>query len=261
MMKSLKGRFTHKDKAKPDEHSSNVTPADSSSSNPAPTFSEDMLVALGRYDTVFLLDDSTSMEGGSWEELKTAFGGLVEKTIKYDKDGLDIHFLNYKHSITAVNSVEAVEDVFKKVYASGSTPTGPRMRDILTPYVDSLDAYKASPEGKTRPKPMMLLIITDGEANDNEAVKEVILDIAKRLDAGKQPSFQLGIQFIQIGKDQYATQFLKSLDDDLKHKDGVRDIVDTVPYAGSKLTGDFILQALLGSINRKVDEQNTSSLN
>jgi hypothetical protein len=74
MFKSLKGKFSHKDKNTSDEQeqSSDPTTFDSGSDS---TFSEDALVALQRYDTVFLLDDSTSMQGSNWSELKTAFRG------------------------------------------------------------------------------------------------------------------------------------------------------------------------------------------
>lgn len=37
---------------------------------------------------------------------------------------------------------------------------------------------------------------------------------------------QLGIQFVQVGQDEQAAKALEELDDKLKSKHGVRDIVD-----------------------------------
>lgn len=47
-------------------------------------------------------------------------------------------------------------------------------------------------------------------------------------------------RFLQIGQDPDATAFLRELDDDLKARHGVRDIVDTVEHRGT-LSSDFIM--------------------
>lgn len=50
----------------------------------------------------------------------------------------------------------------------------------------------------------------------------------------RQPLFQLGVSFIQIGDDDEASRHLASLDDDLKVKHRIRDFVDTTPYQASQ---------------------------
>ena len=52
--------------------------------------------------------------------------------------------------------------------------------------------------------------------------------------------FESPPRFLQIGQDLDATAFLRELDDDLKARHGVRDIVDTVEYRGT-LSSDFIM--------------------
>jgi hypothetical protein len=76
---------------------------------------------------------------------------------------------------------------------------------------------------------------------------------------------QTGIQFVQVGTDPDATQFLEKLDNDFQEwsKQGnggspSRDIVDTVPFSGGMLTGLELIKVLIGAINRKVDRQPSS---
>jgi hypothetical protein len=82
----------------------------------------------------------------------------------------------------------------------------------------------------------------------------VIVAAAKRLDKHEFPLNQLGIQFVQIGRDPEATQALAELDDDLAGTYGVRDIVDTTPY-NSRLDGEMLVKILLGGINKRVDKR------
>lgn len=55
---------------------------------------DDALEILRGYDTVIVVDDSLSMAGHSWVEAKDALKTLATLAGQYDKDGLDIHFLN-----------------------------------------------------------------------------------------------------------------------------------------------------------------------
>jgi hypothetical protein len=72
--------------------------------------------------------------------------------------------------------------------------------DIIRPYLESLEDYRAS--GKAKPKPLMLLVLTDGRADDPITVEELIIETADRLNQGRWPNFQLGIQFVQLGHDR-----------------------------------------------------------
>lgn len=65
---------------------------------------EDPLDFLRSFDTIFIVDDSASMQvnempDGSmgksrWEEARDAVSGVVELASKYDEDGVDVFFLN-----------------------------------------------------------------------------------------------------------------------------------------------------------------------
>jgi hypothetical protein len=80
---------------------------------------ENALEILRKYDTVFVVDDSSSMRGKRWEEVsldcfgelgpveltsgdnpqaRHALSTLADVTTRYDTDGIDICFLNHKTS-------------------------------------------------------------------------------------------------------------------------------------------------------------------
>lgn len=63
---------------------------------------------------------------------------------------------------------------------------------------------------------------------------------------------QLGLQVVQIGDNPEASEFLRSLDNDLCKEHHCRDIVDTTHYTGV-LNEDVLCKMLLGGINRRVD--------
>ncbi|KAJ7619368.1 hypothetical protein FB45DRAFT_799734 [Roridomyces roridus] len=230
---------------------------------------ENAFEILSKYDTVILLDDSGSMAlSGShrgvtrWEEAGQALSKLAEIAAQYDKDGIDIHFLNNRNSALHLKSSAEVNDVFNSVRPEGLTPTGERLDQILKPLLLQLETCTIDPDGTPRDtltneeiKRVNLIVITDGEATDSP--KHTILDAARRLSALRNLCMiQLGIQFVQIGNDEKATQALKELDDDL-HRDGqIRDIVDTTPYSRlNPITADGLIKSLLGGINRRIDEQ------
>ena len=54
-------------------------------------------------------------------------------------------------------------------------------------------------------KPETILVITDGQPNDENGVKNVIIEATKKL----QRDEDLSISFVQIGNDGGATRFWK----------------------------------------------------
>ena len=67
---------------------------------------------------------------------------------------------------------------------------------------------------------------------------------------------RVGIQFVQIGNDKGAQNYLKVLDDD-KGLNNIRDIVDTTQYTKGPLDAspETVIKILLGGINRRVDNE------
>ncbi|KAJ8294160.1 putative proteasome subunit alpha type-5 [Rhodotorula toruloides] len=241
--------------------SASSAPTASPSTAPAFTLDkrgEDALCALGKYDTVFLVDDSGSMMG-VWEaQLATALSAVVKTAAQYDDDGVDIAFFNSRERCTSTSSDEILE-VFRRVKPRYKTPTADAVRRVLEPYMQTLEEWQRSgkEKGKPRPKPLNLVILTDGAPHDDQNPRMVLVETARRLDAGRFPPFQVGCSFVQIGNYTEAAEHLRMLDDDLKEKHGIRDMVDTTLFEGS-CSAEYLLKALLGGINRSIDRQGQS---
>ncbi|WFD35177.1 hypothetical protein MCUN1_002027 [Malassezia cuniculi] len=228
---------------------------------------EDPLELLRDYDTIFIIDDSGSMEvnempDGSigpsrWEEARDALAGVVETAAKYDDDGVDVHFINDTRSIEGCRDPRQVFKLFADVKPSGATPTGGRLELLLLDYMDQIEAAaeqnKRNPGSAKGPKRRNFVIITDGAATDDP--EDVIVACAQRLDRGNFPLAQIGIQFIQVGNDKDATDALIELDDVLSREYRIRDMVDMLPYHSMRLDSQLILKALMGGINRRMDRQ------
>ncbi|PSN74198.1 hypothetical protein BS50DRAFT_481317, partial [Corynespora cassiicola Philippines] len=207
---------------------------------------------LENFDTIFLIDDSGSMRGSRWREAYEAVRAISPICTKYDKDGIDIYFINEENVFQEVKDQNDVMEIFTQMEPHGGTLTGKRLSFILDPY---MARYTEDPHGT---KPVNIIVITDGEAQDDD--QSAIVRVAEKLDKLKAPTHQVGIQFFQVGNDPRATSHLQTLDDNLKKKSTVdgnlRDIVDTVPWkrGGQALNADGILKAVLGSVNKRLDD-------
>jgi uncharacterized protein YegL len=151
---------------------------------------------------------------------------------------------------------DSVRRLFNQVKPNGATPIGERIESLILPYLARLETAKAAGiEALKRFKPVNYIIITDGAPTD--CPEDVIVSAARRLDEGRFPLSQLGIQFVQVGNDAEATVFLRELDDALQNKHRIRDIVDTTPSSDlqGSLSAEGLIKALLGGINRRVDRK------
>ncbi|TGJ80448.1 hypothetical protein E0Z10_g8318 [Xylaria hypoxylon] len=269
-----------------------------------PVSEADKFRFLAEFDTVFLIDDSSSMswndKGTSgmrsgdlsrWEQTRNVIEQIVPICMRYDQDGVDIYFLNdpyhmnffddphrtepgwsraavteegkASHAYIGVSDPSDVRKVFDSRRPMLNTPTGKRLGAILETYVNCYEARES--RRQTPPKPLNIIVITDGEASDKDVLRDTLIRQAERLDALCAPYHQLGVQFFQVGKDESAARHLRELDDGLgKYRKGkeLRDIVDCVTHeqlAGeggrSQLTADIILKIVLGAVNRHLDNQ------
>lgn len=71
---------------------------------------------------------------------------------------------------------------------------------------------------KTHVKPIVFIVLTDGEPTDDP--KDVILTFARALQFDEWPERQVGIQFVQVGDSNYAAKALREMDDALKAECG-----------------------------------------
>lgn len=245
----------------------------SARSDPSITSREDPYAFLSSFDTIFLIDDSGSMAGRSWREVKEVISGIAPVCTSHDANGIDVYFLNARDTgsrHTADNPAQGfrnittpkqVEDLFKRVRPTGATPTGTRINAILKPYLREYEraAARTGNPDDCGVKPVNMIVITDGVPTDDP--ESVIINLARKLDVLDAPPHQLGIQFFQVGSDAEATKALKELDDGLSEQGGgIRDIVDTVTWAGSGhvLSAEAILKVVLGAVVKRLDRRRLS---
>ncbi|KAH7321216.1 hypothetical protein B0I35DRAFT_477723 [Stachybotrys elegans] len=242
--------------------------------SPAPSLAsvstpEDKYAFLSSFDTIFLIDDSSSMYGSRWKEVGAVLEAITPICTDHDSDGIDVYFLNHRSRASnpsgtaqggyyGVTSSKTVTDLFKKLGPSGGTPTGHRLDELLTPYLEKLERA----HDPASVKPVNIIVITDGAASDDP--ESIIVRCAGKLDKLDALPYQVGIQFFQVGHDRSATEDLADLDDGLA-KRGVRDMVDTVTWdsqslVGQKsLTADAILKVVLGAVVRRLDRKKTTN--
>lgn len=189
---------------------------------PRPADKEKVFAQLRRYDTSFLIDDSDSMNGRRWKTAKQVLDEIVPIAVKYDKNGVDVRFFNAyveNEDRKDITSPEKVMELFKSATPpEGETPTADMLEIELNEYCHDYKINRSI-------KGLNLIVLTDGEPSPGQDVERIIVKYAKKLEELEAPPLQVGIQFLQIGSDEKAASFLKTLDDDLQAKWGLdRDV-------------------------------------
>lgn len=183
---------------------------------------------LQNRDYTLIIDKSGSMgdtrdyNGKSrWEVAREGTVAIAREINKYDPDGITVY--PFAGSFKRYDNV--TPDKVEQIFTENSPMGGTDLAGVLKDALQSFQNRKA--KGELKANGEIILVVTDGEPNDRDAVKKVIVDATKKLDNGDG---ELGISFIQIGKDGTASQFLKSLDDDLVKIGAKFDIVDTKTF-------------------------------
>lgn len=173
---------------------------------------------IRNFDYVVLIDASGSMANTDgkpatrFDRAKESVIGLVSELGAVDEDGIDVITFGGESIIhtAGVKTPADVQSAFNRRVAGG-TPTAEALAK----------AFEVA--GKSD-KPDFVIVITDGEPNNRQAVKDVIIKQANSQNADGD----LTVLFIQIGDDASAASFLAELDDGLNAK---FDIVDTMSQA------------------------------
>ncbi len=175
---------------------------------------------LENFDYIALVDFSGSMAtvdagkpGMRIERVRESLTGLVSELAAVDEDGIDLITFGGEavQHFTGVKSAEILTSIFADRRVAGGTPTAEALAK----------AFEVA--GKSD-KPDFIVVFTDGEPNNRQAVRDVLVKQANSQNADGD----LTVLFIQVGEDAGAADFLKELDDGLNAK---FDIVDTMTQA------------------------------
>jgi uncharacterized protein YegL len=180
---------------------------------------------LENRDYTLILDRSGSMmtadmPGGRsrWLAAQESTLALAAKCEQLDPDGITVYLFSGKFRRFENVTAQKVQTIFQENDPMGST----NLAAVLQHCLDSYFQRKAA--GQTKANGELVLVVTDGEPDDQRAVMKTIIDATRKMDRDEE----LGFSFIQIGRDAGATRFLKALDDELVRAGAKFDIVDTV---------------------------------
>lgn len=180
---------------------------------------------LKNRDYYLVLDKSGSMTttdcpGGKsrWASARESTEAIAQKLHEYDPDGITVVPFASTHKWYPNTTPDRVGQVFRENEPMGSTNLAPALQACFNDYLSNKAAGKAKANGA------IVVVITDGQPNDEHEVAQAISAFTRKLDNGDG---EFGISMLQVGKDVGAAQFLKRLDDGLVSAGAKFDIVDT----------------------------------
>lgn len=200
---------------------------------------------LENRDYTVIFDSSGSMSyedcaGGlsRWKAAEEGALALTRAVEKLDPDGLTLYFFATRFQRHENVTSQQIEQRFRERNVSGSTGLAEVLEDALG------DFAKRKRKGELKANGEMIIVVTDGEPNDRKAVEKVLITASKGLDRDEE----LAVLFLQIGRDNAARNYLRSLDDDLVGKGAKFDIVDVTTFdeAEELSITELLLKALDG---------------
>jgi Mg-chelatase subunit ChlD len=184
-------------------------------------------------DFIFLLDVSGSMSAtdtpnglSRYEFAKEKALAFCHEAAKIDSDGISI--IRFGHNIEKFSDItpDQIEKAFAGGANEGSTETAKALQAAWEEHLERKNEQT------------FVLVVTDGAPRDQQAVKNVIIDITNKVKDERE----FNIAFLQVGNDASVAAFLKELDDDLK---GAKyDIVDV-----KRLEEVDFMTAVVGAMN------------
>ena len=200
---------------------------------------EPVYFQLTRYVTVFLVDDSSSMEDmpefsiSSWSDTTHALAECAA-LILGARGRLKVHFFNSPKSKENISGVDELRELCR-FRPRGDTPTYQRLKRHLDEFMEAFEPLNAS-QRESYPG-LNLIIFTDGAPEGPfEDIEEVIVDTAKDLDRLRADKYKIGIQFVQIGNDDSVTSFFERIDNEIRGEHGLRrDVCNSPPCVNERL--------------------------
>jgi uncharacterized protein with von Willebrand factor type A (vWA) domain len=180
---------------------------------------------MNKRDYTLIIDRSGSMAikdqpGGRsrWATARESAHALAAKCEELDPDGITLYVFGSKFRRYDNVTADRVGQVFIENEPAGGTDLAGVLSHAFGSYFDRKRAGETKEEGET------IVVVTDGEPDDQKAVMKTIVDATRRLDRDEE----LGVSLVQVGKDPLASRFLKALDDDLVRVGARFDICDTI---------------------------------
>lgn len=182
------------------------------------------LARLHERDYYILVDKSGSMADpvsranakSRWDYCKEESLLIARKLTEFDPDGCTFVPFAGKPKVYPNTTPDRLEKIFQENWPSGGTDLAAALQTCYDDYAEQRAA------GKQKKNGIMIVVITDGVPDDEEAVAKGIVKFSKTLSHDDEA----GISFLQVGDDAHATAYLKRLDDHLEKEGAKFDIVN-----------------------------------
>lgn len=222
-------------------------------------------------NTLLLIDDSDSMQQ-CWDEVGDLIRIIAPICIEYDKNGIDIEFVNhrasgyyltnrsgYKHIGLMKGRLDMhdnVAGIYNNVKPKGKCRMDKRLASILDPYVHDYETCLNGSGGKKLISPLSVIVISDMVWDYDQYDFDALTRTARQLDILGAPRYQVGVQLFRVGDvgRQVNDATVRFVDDQVWKERGVRDIVDMATWTGKpgELSPNDILKILLGGVRRSI---------
>jgi len=181
--------------------------------------------AIQERDYTLIIDNSNDMYKADspigkmpWDIMQESVIKLASECEKLDLDGLTVYlFSDYFKRYDQVTSTDLAQ-IFLENQPSGKTNLADALEDAINNYFQRRALNIAKPNGET------ILVVTAGEIEEPERVKQIIISAANNL----QQDEELGISLIQVGNKPEVTKFFQILDNQLQAIGAKFDICHTV---------------------------------
>lgn len=166
------------------------------------------LAILKEYQIAFLLDRSGSMshslinnERSRWDWVKESVTKFCRKAYAQAGSDFDLCFFNFQHKYYKNQSAGAIEKALSDLATTGDTYLAPPLMELL-----------AERTPKSNPKPLLLIVITDGHSILAKENADIILRAFTRPGVHKASK----VVFLQVGFSEEGATFVTKLQHQLK---------------------------------------------
>jgi hypothetical protein len=175
-------------------------------------------------DYTLIIDKSGSLANNDgngktrWEIAQESTIALAQKCDEIDPDGITVYLFSGRFRRYDNVTADKIVQIYQENQPMGRSDLKNVLQDALENYFQRKDNGQSKPNGET------ILIITDGIPDEPKEIIRLIIDASQKIDRDEE----LGISFIQVGKDKKATEYFKALDNQLEEAGAKFDIVDTI---------------------------------
>lgn len=178
-----------------------------------------------------------------WEWAGAQLSALASATSGVLPKGITAMFFDTNYQVFPNVRVQQIPALFAREHPGGSTDVTGALKACLVDY------FKRRAADPAHTKPLVVAVITDGMPNNENSLKNLIVNTSNRLD---RPD-EIAITFLQVGRERDGFQLLSELDDGMQPRGARFDIVDSKVFPEVARYG--LSRALVLAITERSNER------